>query len=217
MYEGGRSANIAREMHTNGLQILGLCETRWLQSGKTCLNSGETIIYSGHDEYAQHTDGVAMMLSDQAAHALIGWKPVSSRIMVATFRTCNKRIKLKIIMCYAPTNEADPEAKEEFYGKLQNTIQDRTQRELLILMGDLNAKVGQDNSGYTAIMGKQGVGEMTENGQLFADFCADNNLVIGGTVFPHKEVHKTTWVSPNQQTENQMTIFVSQGSSGDLF
>lgn len=36
---------------------------------------------------------------------------------------------------------------------------------------------------------------MNDNGEQFTDFCAFSNLVIGGSVFPHKRVHKVTWVS----------------------
>ena len=46
------------------------------------------------------------------------------------------------------------------------------------------------------------LGERDENGQLFADFCASHDLVIGGTIFPHKDCHKVTWVSPDHKTEN---------------
>ena len=35
-------------------------------------------------------------------------------------------------------------------------------------------------------------------------FCAENSLVIGGALFPHKTIHKTTWVSPLQRTHNQI-------------
>jgi hypothetical protein len=44
----------------------------------------------------------------------------------------------------------------------------------------------------------------TENGQLFVDFCARHDLVVGGTIFPHKDCHKVTWVSPDHKTENQI-------------
>ena len=53
-------------------------------------------------------------------------------------------------------------------------------------------------------MGKQGIGEENENGELFTDFCSYNDLVIGDTIFPHKDFHKTTWTSPDGKTENQI-------------
>ena len=59
-------------------------------------------------------------------------------------------------------------------------------------MGDTNAKVGSDNTGREEIMGKHGLGTMNENGELFVDFCTFNDLVIGGSVFPHKTMHKAT-------------------------
>jgi hypothetical protein len=36
------------------------------------------------------------------------------------------------------------------------------------------------------------------------DFCARHDLVIGGTIFPHKDCHKVTWVSSGHKTENQI-------------
>ena len=53
-------------------------------------------------------------------------------------------------------------------------------------------------------MGKHGLREMNENGELFAHLCALNQLVIGGSVFPHKRAHNATWVSPDHTTENQI-------------
>ena len=70
-------------------------------------------------------------------------------------------------------------------------------------MGDINAKVENDNTAKELIMGKHGVGEQNENGELFTNFCAFNDLVIGGTIFPQKTIHKTTWISPDGRTENQ--------------
>ena len=64
--------------------------------------------------------------------------------------------------------------------------------------------IGKDKTGYEQIMGRHGLGEMNENGEMLADFCSDFECVIGGSVFPHKETHKVTWVSPNSITENQI-------------
>ncbi|VDP48168.1 unnamed protein product [Schistosoma margrebowiei] len=77
-------------------------------------------------------------------------------------------------------------------------------KDLTILMGDLNAKVGIDNTGYGDIMGRHGLGERNENGERFANLCAFNKLVIGDTIFPHKRIHKATWISPDHTTENQI-------------
>ena len=53
-----------------------------------------------------------------------------------------------------------------------------------ILMGEFNAKIGANNTGYEEVMGSQGLGMMNENGEMFADLCAFNILKIGGSVFP---------------------------------
>jgi len=43
-----------------------------------------------------------------------------------------------------------------------------------------------DNTGREGVMGNHGPrAEMNENGERWADFCQANELVIGGTLFPH--------------------------------
>ncbi|XP_061164542.1 uncharacterized protein LOC133173578 [Saccostrea echinata] len=147
---------------------------------------------------------VALVLSKTAREALIGWEAHGPRIIRASFKTKHKRIKTNIIQCYAPTNDAEEEAKDEFYNRLQSVIDTCRERDVTIMMGDLNAKIGNDNTGYGEIMGKHGLGQMNENGERLANFCASNKQVIGGTLFQHKRIHKATWVSPDQLTENQI-------------
>ena len=59
-------------------------------------------------------------------------------------------------------------------------LDETPRREIKILMGETKAKVGSDNAGREDIMTKHGLGIMNENGELFADFCTFNVLVIGG-------------------------------------
>ncbi|GFR97755.1 craniofacial development protein 2 [Elysia marginata] len=77
-------------------------------------------------------------------------------------------------------------------------------KDITIVMGDLNAKVGSDNTGFEEYMGKQGVGARNQNGERFLEFCIGNNLVIGGTIFKHKDIHKETWNPPDGKTRNQI-------------
>lgn len=81
-------------------------------------------------------------------------------------------------------------------------------KDILIVMGDLNAKVGCNNLGLEQVMGQHGMGISDNNGELLVDFCADNELIIGGTIFPHKNCHKVSWVSPDFRTENQIDHFL---------
>ena len=43
-----------------------------------------------------------------------------------------------------------------------------------MVMGDLNAKVGNNNTKKEKVMGKFGVGVMTDNGERLCDFCSAN-------------------------------------------
>jgi hypothetical protein len=75
-------------------------------------------------------------------------------------------------------------------------------------MRDLNAKVGIENEGLEHVMGMHGTNAISENGGMFIDFCASQELIITGNLFTHKEVHKNTWVSPDLRTENQIDHIV---------
>ena len=75
MYNIERTAQIATEMRNYNLTILKLSETRWTQTGKVELFSGELLLYSGHDsENAPHTEGVGIMISKTVARSLIEWE-----------------------------------------------------------------------------------------------------------------------------------------------
>ena len=170
-----KAAQIARERGTYNITVLGPGETRWKLSGQVRLNTGEIMMYSEHEEEdAHHTEGVALMLSHEAQKALISCEGSSMRL--------SKQRK-------KPSSSASFSA---------------THTQTTILVGDLNAKIGSDNSGYEEVMGKQGLGRMNENGEMLADVFAFNNMIIGGSVFPHRRIHKATWVSPDHRTENQI-------------
>ncbi len=168
MYQMGKTAQIVAEMQNYNISLLGISETRWIQSGQQRLESGELVLYSGHEnDNASHTEGVAIILSKEAQNALLGWEAHGPRIISAVFRTKEKKIKMNVIQCYAPTNESEEEVKDEFYDRLQRILDKCSEKDVNILMGDFNAKIGEDNTGYEEVMGRQGIGEMSENGEKF--------------------------------------------------
>lgn len=185
-------AQIAAEMKNYNLTLLGISETRWIQSGHCRLATWERLLYSGHEkENCTHTRSGTNAIQI-ARDATIGWEAHGPRIIKASFKTKHKIINTNIIQCYAPTNDAEEETKDEFYNRLQSVVENCKERDFTIMIGDLNAKAGNHNTGYDEVMGQHGLGQMNENGERLANFCAFNKLVIGGTLFQHKKNHKAT-------------------------
>ena len=79
-------------------------------------------------------------------------------------------------------------------------------------MGDLNAKVGNNNTNGEEVIRKFGVGVMNDNGERLCDFCRANGFIITGTIFPHKDIHKLTWRSPDGRTVNQIDHVLVNGN-----
>ena len=121
---------------------------------------------------------------------------VSDRIMKARFNS--KNCKLTIIMCYVRTNELDKEGKEDWY-------------DMLLIIGDMNAKVVSETSNFERAMGKNGCGVNNDNGERHVDFCLNKNYVIGGTIFAHREAHKLTLNLPDGRTSNQLDRIIING------
>ncbi|VDP79134.1 unnamed protein product, partial [Schistosoma mattheei] len=111
---------------------------------------------------------------------------------------------MNIIQCYAPINDSNDNIKDQFYERLQSIIEKCPRKDLIILVGDLNAKVGIDNTEYEDVMGRHGLGERNENGERFANLCAFNKFVIGGRIFPHERIQKAIRISPDHTKENQI-------------
>jgi exonuclease III len=64
-------------------------------------------------------------------------------------RLCKLRIKGKynnitLINAYAPTEDKTEELKEQFYDDLQCIVDKVTKRDLIIILGDVNAKLGKE-------------------------------------------------------------------------
>ena len=168
LYQSGKSHQVAIEMDRYQFEILGLSEVRWNTSVMTTLTTGHTFIYSGSSDANDiHDKGVGFMLTKKPKRFLLEWNPVSATIIPARFYT--KFQKTIIIQVYLPTNNAMEDDKHDFYNSFQATINSIPKRDILMLMGDLNAKVGTDRKGRE--MGPNGIVEMNENGELFADFC----------------------------------------------
>ncbi|XP_071123040.1 craniofacial development protein 2-like [Mytilus edulis] len=181
MYETSKTAQVIKEMQHYRLDILGVSECRRTGSGKTRTNSGNIILHFGNIDI--HINGVAIIICKEKAKSLLKWEPISERLITTRFNS--NYCKLSIIQCYALTNDAEDEIKDDFYEQLQTAISKVHQHDMLVIMGDLNAKVGSHNTDGEYVMGRHGCGVKNENGERSIDLCLCNKLVIGGTIFPY--------------------------------
>ena len=54
---------------------------------------------------------------------------------------------------------------EAFYDNLEQVVAKTSKKDILIITGDWNAKVGENNTGWECVMGKYGYGTRNERGE----------------------------------------------------
>ena len=109
LYQAGKLENVRREMQRLHINILGLCETRWTEAGSFTLEDGSFMIFSGGSE---HKHGVGMILDKETARCIIGFWPISDRVLLVKIK--NKPFDIDIIQVYAPTCDHSEEDMEKF-------------------------------------------------------------------------------------------------------
>jgi hypothetical protein len=181
---------------------LGVSEARWNGNGRTESTNGNILVYSGMsntDNY--HIRSLGILINNNIRGALVEWNPVTERIITARIQT--KLRKTPIVQCYAPTENAELVEKEPFYSLLGKTLFSIKRNDIVAMIGDLNAQVGNNNQDTEHIMGRHEIPCENENanGQLLIELCGKHGFLVGGMVFSHRDCHKITWVSPHKDNQ----------------
>ena len=204
MLEMGKLHLLINKLKHQKLNITGLCECRWRGGGHFSFED-HLIIYSGGDKSEA---GVAIILDKTTKSSCLGYDTVSDRILVVHLDT--KPVKTTIIKVYAPTSTSSDEDKEDFYNQLQATKDAIKDQNALIIMGDFNAKVGDEASKHQGL-GPHGLGKRNDSGENLLSFSQANDLMILNAWFEHHLRQKFTWISPDKKTKNQIDyILVSK-------
>ena len=85
---------------------------------------------------------------------------------------------------------------DKFYNDLQDTLNDVSTKDMIIIMDDLNARVGQYQHENRSGVGPFSVNIENKNGIRLTDFCEISNLIISNTFFKHKLMHQTSRMHP---------------------
>ena len=157
MNQPGKHECITREASRLKLDVLGLSEMIWKNSGK-CTTDEHVMIYSGHK--TEHKHGVGVLLSKQVAKSMMGFHALSDRIRIV--KIASKPFNLVIVQVYAPTSTSPEDEIEKFYDDLDAAYKMCGSHEMKIVMGDLNAKVGTEQDPLREVVGRYGLGSGNE-------------------------------------------------------
>ena len=99
------------------------------------------------------------------------------------------------------------EEKENFYEKLGSFVA-AAKDDFVIILGDLNARVGKDWKAWPKIIGKYVVENMNSNGLMLLEFCTRFELGVMGTMFQQKDYLKNTWQHLRSKHWHQLECIV---------
>ena len=196
LFQSGKFANLCQEFDTMKVDIMGVAETRWNGSGKITEN-GKTMIYSGGEENCY---GVGIVMSSKVTKSMIGYWPISNRVILVKLQ--GHPVNINIIQVYAPTTDHPDEEIEVFYEEITTAKKYAKSGEVMIIMGDFNAKLGKES--HKPITGGYGLGEINERGMRLIEFCKETKMVVTNTFFKHHPKLLYTWKSPGDIHRNQI-------------
>ena len=170
----GKLEVVMAKMDRIGLQLLGVSEMRWSGCGQVQIDNF-TVLYVGHDKLRRN--GVAFIMNRHASRCMLGYNAVSKRLISVCQQA--KLMNLTLIQAYAPTSDADEEEREEVYNCLEELLECTPRKDVVIVMGDFNAKIGHQT--VEDVCRNFRLGERNEAGDRLAQICIEHKFTIMNT------------------------------------
>ena len=126
---------LARELKCYRWDIFGLVEVRWTGFGETTTDVGRKIWYYGED--LKHQYGVIFIVRKEVVGGIISCTPISNRLISILMSA--RPYNITVIQVHVPTSN-----RKQFYKQLDSITAKTPKKDILVVQGDWNAKVGPD-------------------------------------------------------------------------
>ena len=137
---------------------------------------------------------MGIIISKEDSKSLINIKRVTNRIMIANFQS--NRV-LTTIVTYAPCEYEDEVIKNTYYEQHRTTIEQVPSHNCLIILSDMNARMGPEDVQYTYNI------STNNNGSRLIEMMEEYQLLAANSQFRKKRGKLWTWMSPHM-TKHQL-------------
>ena len=142
--------------------------------------------------------GVGIIISKEANKSLIKIKRVTNRILIANFQG---NPVLTTIVSYEPCEYEYEIVKNIFYEQLRKTIESVPSHNCLIILSDMNTRMGPEDVQYTYNT------TTNNNGNWLKEIMEEYQLLAANSQFQKKKGKLWTWISPHK-TKNQIDYII---------
>ena len=131
----GKLDVVKQEIARVNIDILGISELKWMGMDK--FNSDDHYIYYHGQEFLRR-NGVALIVNKRVQNAVLGYNLKHDRMISVHFQ--GKPFNITVIQVYPPATNAEEAEVEWFYDDLQDLLELTPKRDVLFIIGDLDAK-----------------------------------------------------------------------------
>lgn len=192
----GKGREMVDMMERRKVDILCVQETRWKGSKARTIGSGFKLFYHGVD---RKRNGVGVILKEEFVKNVVEVKRVSDRLMSLKLEMEGQMVN--VVSGYAPQVGCELGEKERFWSELDEVIVSIPRGEKVVIGADFNGHVGEGNKGDEEVLGRFGVRERNNEGQMVVDFAKRMEMAVVNTYFQKREEHRVTYKSGGRSTQ----------------